>query len=619
VRTWWPVAAAVVALLRPAAASAQRACVEGAGVYGGAFDANLVDTLAANFVTCVHLRLRQDVWSGPDDPMPRGMPPSTMFEAWDRLIDYYRGRNIDVYLEVGADAVGRQVHELRDPAVRARYAAFFVRVFQRYRRQVRRFELPDGGDRPPPVGVAGHNALAPEDVAALALTVREAVERDRGTSPCNRHELALGGVRSDGATAAGVNYLRAVYAAGLGEEGAGGLWTPYYERSGRPPFDAIAMHSLSGFGPLLDAASQGEGAALGPADVVGDVLARFEGSRTARPVWITAGGLPSDGSEAQNVRQRTWLTAFFNTAVRADLSTPVAMASWYAFIEPPWDRGGWGFYDDGVLQRSNERSAGLGAFAGAMGANRPHPNALLRWNDGPLRLAPGEVRRVHLRMTNYGPFAGRSTWHAGDIRVGAAAGCPDAEDDNQVLWTGFPTGGIGAPWPLYGRVNVPFPLGRDILAGGSVAVEWDITAPPEPGRYALSARLIWGENQWFGQNATTTVVVVAPMDAAADVAGDVGVDASEVWDAPAAEESVSDASFDAVGAAGDAAVLDVADEPDAPMDDGTIDASEVPAGADAAPGRPTREGCGCGVGGNNRASWWGLGMGVALLLRRRRA
>jgi hypothetical protein len=123
-------AAALVALW-PAPARAQRLCVEGASVHGAGFDRELIETLARNAVTCVHVRMRQDLWAGPDDPTRRGDPPRTLFEAWDALIDFYRARGIDVILEVGADAVGRPMHELRDPAARARYAAFLVRVVAR--------------------------------------------------------------------------------------------------------------------------------------------------------------------------------------------------------------------------------------------------------------------------------------------------------------------------------------------------------------------------------------------------------------------------------------------------------------------------------------------------------
>lgn len=518
----WPLGLALASALALAVtpAHAQRACVEGPSVYNGSFDPEVVRALAAQRVSCVHVRLRQDVWTGLDDTTRRGTPPRTMREAWDALIDLYRSNAIDVILEVGADALGRSMHELRDPAARRQYAALFVRVVGRYVRQVKAFELADQPDLAPPPGVSGATALGPEDFAALALTTREALHRDLPGSLCNHHALALGGLRFTLQPPGLTEYLQAVLAAGLGRDGSTGLWTEYRAREGRLPFDAIAVRSFPVYSIPRDASQEGGEAASSAASDVGNVLRTFFNDRPdAVPIWIVASGLRSNGTVDQNTRQSQWLQAFFRTATRDPLDPPVALASWYTFLDPPWDPGGprneWGFYDDGVLNDRNARAA-LVPFRNAMEQGAPRWHARLTWADPPLRLAPGQTASVHLRIVNASTSRPEGTWQPGTrIRVGAAPSCPYAEEINQVRWTRFPSGGSSGNGTAEARVEVPFtsPWPPEI----SQVVEWEITAPTEPGTYKLSARLIEGEDRWFGQNSTALVEVVAPaMDAATD-------------------------------------------------------------------------------------------------------
>lgn len=536
----WAVA---LGLSAPATALAQRECVEGPTVYQGAFDADLIEVLARRGLSCAHVRLRQDIWSGLDDATRRGTPARTLLEAWDALINLYRARGIEVILVVGADAMGRSTHELRDPVMRERYASFFTRVVQRYVRQVKAFELADQGNRPPPAGVSGASALPPQDLAALALLTRQTWERDGVGSLCNRHQVVFGGVHFDGSSGASA-YLREVYVAGLGVDGAGGIWTDYRERNGRLPFDVVSVRSFPPWNPILAVENQGQDAASHAAEAVGDVLERFEGSPAARPIWITAAGFPSNGTMTENTRQRGWMQGFVDTLERRDLRVPLSLASWYAFLDPPWDRGGWGFFDDGVYDEAHPHIAFLD-FANDILRNRPIPDARLQWLDPPLRLAPGEVRPVHLRITNASGERDGGVWAPdASLRVGAAPSCPDAEEVNQVRWTGFPSGGHSGAGAVEAWVDVH--LETPLHPNGSTTVTWSITAPTAPERYKLSARLIWGEHQWFGQNATTWVEVVAPdasTDASLDAVADVAADATLDDTAPALDASrVADAS-----------------------------------------------------------------------------
>jgi hypothetical protein len=615
-------AALAVAVATPTA-FAQQACVEGETVFHATFDLNTIDAMAQAGVSCVHLRLRQDDFTGFDDPRQLGAPARTMTELWDDLIDAYRARNIEVILEVGADAMGATMDAFRDPAMHARYGALLVRVVQRYVRQVKSFELPDQANLPPRAGVPGAAALSPAEYAALVLTARQALRRDLMGSLCNDHKIVLGGLNFDGIREHLGGYLRAVYAAGLGEDGATGLWTEFRERERRLPFDIVGVRSFPPFNPLLAQGGQGFDAAEAASSVVGDVLERFEGSRTARPVWITASGLPSDGTMEQNQRQMYWVMNFFQSVGRRDINTPIALASWYAFIDPPWDRGDWGFYNDGVRLRSNERVA-LVHFANEMRRYRAAPRADLLWLDGPLRLLPGQVTTVHLRITNTGPDTDASAWPLGaQIRVGAAPSCPDAEDHNQIPWTGPSMDAGGGPGVFDGRVNVPFE--RDWTVGYPRNVSWEITAPAAPGRYSLSARLIWGADRWFGQNATTTVEVLSPPDAGFDAtaeAGDVAIadagdDVADVVDAADAVELGMGAPDVAATAPADLGAPEAPDRPttvsvDRPgSGDAGIDAGSAP--------RPAEAGCDCDVAAS-RGRWsphalWAM---AAVLIRRRR-
>ena len=554
-------------------------------MYQGRLDTDLIEVLARRGLSCAHVRLRQDIWTGPDDTTRRGAPARTMFEAWDALVDFYRSRGITLILEVGADSMGRSMHELRDPVMRERYASFFTRVVQRYARQVKWFELPDQANRPPPAGVLGETMLPPDDLAALALIARETWERDLVPSECNRDvKFVFGGLHFDGPSGSVGTYFRQVYAAGLGIDGARGLWSDYRDTNRRLPFDVVSVRSFPPWNPILSIDSQGQDAAAHAAEAVGDVIERFEGSPTARPIWITAAGFPSNGTMIENARQRSWLNGFFDTVERRDLRVPVALASWYAFIDPPWDRGNWGFFDDGVYDEAHPH-IGLLDFANIILNDRPLHDSRLQWLDPPLRLAPGEVHTVHLRITNASADTEAGIWPVGSpIRVGAAPSCPHAEDVNQVRWTGFTHGGHTGNGNVEAWVNVV--LEAPLHPQGTTTVTWDITAPTEPGRYALSARLIWGTDEWFGQNSTTSVEVVAP-DASLDASTD--------------------------------AVIDV--KPDLATDEPAVDVTRVTDAStmDAAlPRSQDTGGCGCVVPHGAPRSAYGLSLSLALAFTRRR-
>lgn len=494
--------------LTPLPAAAQRACVEGITVYEGTFDANTIEELARFGATCVRVRLRRDRWTGMDDEARLGDPPRTLWETWDALLDLYRARGIEVYLEVGADALGRRPHELRDPDVRASYVALFARVVRRYVRTVKVFELPDRWDEAPPVGVSGATALSPDDVASLTLEAREAADRAVEGDLCGRYEVLLGGVRynqSPGDPGTLARYLGAVYAAGLGPEGRGpGLWDAWKTRSGALPFDGVAVRAYPAWNPLLTASDQGAQAASAAASAAGDVFERFEGGRAARAVWITEAGFVSDGTPTQNTRQRDWMASFFREAARGDLSTPIRVASWYAFIDPPWEPGGWGVFGEGLT-----RSA-VDVLYNDLQHTRPMPYANIVWTVPTLRLRPSERRVVEARVTNLGPDDdGRGTIRAGErIRICAAPGCPVSEDVNQVPWTEPPPRGNGDPTTT--GACVEFSLTRDWVASASELFRWEITAPEAPGRYALAARMRTVGGVWFGRGTPAVVEVSSP-------------------------------------------------------------------------------------------------------------
>lgn len=506
---------AVALALFPATTRAQRACVEGITLNEGTFDANTIEDMARFGATCVRVRLRRDRWTGVSDDTRLGEPSRTLWEAWDALLGLYRARQIEVYLEVGADALGRRPHELRDPSVRAQYVELFARVVGRYARTVKVFELPDRWDEPPPAGVAGETALPPEDVARLALEAREAADREVGSDACRRYELLLGGVRynqSPGNAGTLGRWLGAVYAAGLGPDGRGpGLWDARKVLTGTLPFDGIAVRSYPVWNPLLTASDQGAQAASSAASAAGDVLARYEGGRTARSVWITEAGFASDGTAAQNTRQRDWMASLFREAARDDISTPIRMTSWYAYVDPPWEPGGWGVAGDGVTRPAFD------VLYSALRRSRPQRYMRLVWTVPTLYLRPSERRVVEVRAFNLGPDDnGRGTIPMSErVRFCAAPGCPITEDTNELRWTEPPPRGNGDPSPT--GACVEFALTRDWWAGVSELFRWEITAPEAPGRYTLSTRMRTVDGVWLGLGSSATVVVSAP-DAGADVA-----------------------------------------------------------------------------------------------------
>ncbi len=526
-------------------ALAQRACVEGITVHDGTFDANTIEELARFGATCVRVRLRRDRWTGLDDEARLGTPPRTLWETWDALLDLYQQRGIEVFLEVGADAMGRRPHELRDATVRAAYASLFARVVRRYVRTIKVFELPDRWDEAPPAGVSGETALSPEDVAQLTLDARAAAMRAAEGDLCNRFEVLLGGMRynqSPGDPGTLSRYLTAVYTAGVGPEGRGpGLWDAWQTREHALPFDGIAVRSFPAWNPLLTASDQGAQAASGAASAAGGVVQRFEGGLAARAVWITEAGFASDGTTTQNTRQRDWMMSFFRESARDDLSTPIRTAVWYAFIDPPWEAPGWGVFGEDLMRPA------VNVLYNELRHTRPMLGANIVWTVPVLRLRPSERRVVEARVTNLGPDDnGRGTIPAGErVRVCAAPGCPTAEDVNQVPWTEPPPRGNGDPSTT--GACVEFRLTRDWWPSVSELFRWEITAPAAPGRYVLAARMRTVGGLWYGRGNPAVVEVTAP-DASTQT------DASELVDTDLIDAAPLDAMPRDVSASSDVTV-----------------------------------------------------------------
>jgi len=119
----------------------------------------------------------------------------------------------------------------------------------------------------------------------------------------------------------------------------------------------------------------------------------------------------------------------------------------------------------------------------------------------PSSLAPGETRSVSVRVRN----TGTQTWNAGGpVRLGAGP-------TGNVAWRNFACGGY-MNGPADGRAY----LCQSVAPGATHDFRFEITAPGS-GVARLAVRMVRDGVQWFGEDYTWSIPIVAAAPLAADV------------------------------------------------------------------------------------------------------
>ena len=470
------IAAALLALAKPAHATEAGLDV-GHAVENGAVQ-DVFDQVDATGARWVRINMRLDAWNAPDDATPHGPDGLTWFQAYDRVIDTYLARGIQVYALINDESVSSDLDH-SSPEWIALYVQNAVKIVDHFKNRVRVYEIINE-----PNDYAGGTSarFAPATFAEILQDTYLAVKHDAGhiDDRCWQVQLVSGPILSlDGND--GASYLDQTYDAGRNQL----AWDYTHQVTGSYPLDGIGYHVYvaQGSDSTLDDVGANTTANL---DALWSVIAAREGSDTGKQIWLSEYGWRADlvGDDGQAQR----LAAGFDAMAQ---SGHVATAMYFNYQDFPGNE--WGVYD-----ASGQRRPSADTLAQIADANAPDRAARLVSVVAP-PLAPGQTGTIDVTLVN----RGGTTWSDG-VRLGAAPGCPEAATDNAIAWTPADSDGYAN-----GIEDARIYLAQDVPPGGSVTVHVPVTAPAQAGTYTFAARMVEDGVGWFGPTVTAQVVVAA--------------------------------------------------------------------------------------------------------------
>lgn len=424
----------------------------------------------------VRINFRIDAWETPDDTTPHGPDGLTWFQAYDRVVDAYLARGIEVYGLINDEAVSSSLDHTSDAWI-ALYVQNAVKIVDHFKNRVRVYEIINE----PNDWAGGTSARFP--AATFAKILQDtylAVKHDAGHTGdrCWQVQLVSGPLFSfDGTSAA--DYLSATYTAGRQTL----AWDYTHQATGSYPLDGVGYHIYVAQGASATTAdvASGVGANL---DELWSTIAEDEGADTGKRVWISEFGWRADvvGDAGQSERMHAAFEAMQQQG-------HVELATYFTLRDFP--DNDWGvFAGDGTRRPSADMLASLAQ------ANAPADAAQLVGVTAPT-LAPGASGDVIVTLQN----RGSATWSDG-VRLGAGPGCPDAASENAIAWA--PASGY-ANTVTDARVFLDAP----VAPGDTVDVHVPVIAPALPGTYVFAARMVDDGVAWFGPTATASITVVA--------------------------------------------------------------------------------------------------------------
>jgi hypothetical protein len=498
-------------VLVAAPASAVEIGLSGPSVQNGDVDGAIAAARAveATGTTWVRVNFRLDAWSAPDDATPRGPQQLGWFAAYDRLVDELTTHGVQVYGQIGAESVPGGGEPDSDDHVQ-RYTTAFVQIVDHFRDRVRVFETfnePNNWRD----SVSKRPAVSPlyyaKELQEIYLNTK--YYNGRAGDPCAQVTIVSGALFSSEDTDA-ADYWNQVVDAGRNTL----AWDWMHANVGSWPYDGVGYHIY--VGQSADATTSSIASATQTnLDGIWSAVTARDDQAAFKKLWLTELGWTIDQVSTQ--QQSDFLTAAFDTYAA---NSNVAAAFWFTYQDFP--NGRYGLFDDGGLGVANRRPD-YDAFTAAVAAHPPSLAA--RWSaaGAPMTLAPGETRTVTLTAHN----AGGATWsEAGQVRLGAAPGCPSAAATNAVLFV--PSGNGYANSAGDARIT----LAADVAPGADAQLTFAITAPADPGDYVFAARMVQDGVAWFGDTFRTTIHVAGdpsnPEDGGGGtVAGGSGGSASE--------------------------------------------------------------------------------------------
>jgi hypothetical protein len=421
----------------------------------------------------VRINLRLDDWTAPDDDTRRGPDQLTWFEAYDRVIDDYLARGVQVYALINDEALSSAQPHGSDAWI-ADYVQNAVKIVDHFKNRVRVFEIIN---EPNDWAGGTTSRFTPRAYAKILQDTYLAVKHDAGhiSDRCWQVQLVSGPLFSfDGNSSA--SYLQQAYTIGKNQL----AWDYTHAETGSYPLDGIGYHMYVAQG--LDSSNANVrtemNANLG---AVWNVVASYEGANTAKRIWVSEYGWEAGvvGQAVQAQRMQAGHAAMNDFG-------KVALALYFNFQDFPG--ASYGVFDDAMQPRaaaSTLRSlAGVPRRARVVSVEVP-------------ALEAGALGDAVVTLEN----RGTETW-TDEYRLASAPGCPEAAAANAIAWepTAGYTNGI-----LDARVFLPHP----VAPGDSVVIRVPVRAPDEAGEYGFAARMVHEGVELFGPTVSGVVTVAA--------------------------------------------------------------------------------------------------------------
>lgn len=388
------------------------------------------------------------------------------FAIYDRVIDAYLARGIEVYALINDEALASANAHGSDAWI-ADYVTTAVKIVDHFKNRVRIYEIINE-----PNDYAGGTTarFTPTQFAKILQDTYLAVKHDAGhiDDRCWQVQLISGPLFSfDGTT--GADYLAQTFSIGKSEL----AWDYTHQATGSYPLDGVGYHMYVAQG-TDSATSEVRTQMLGH-------LAAVDAVFSDKPIYVSEYGW--EASAVGPTLQADRLTAGFNAMTE------------YGAVETA-------FY----FNMRDFPGVTYGIFDGA-NSERPAGDALRAIGGVPLRAAvaditapqsvePGALVDVVVRVVN----RGTEPWTIDAHRLAAAPGCPEASTANVIEWA--PVDGYAN-----GLTDARAFLPSAIPPGGTAEINVRVRAPNSDGAYTFAARMVHENDRFFGPTFVTAIHV----------------------------------------------------------------------------------------------------------------
>jgi hypothetical protein len=432
----------------------------------------------------VRLNLRLDDWTAPDDDTRRGPEQLTWFEAYDRVVDDYLARGIQVYALINDEAISSTLPHGSDAWI-AEYVQNAVKIVDHFKNRIRVYEIINE----PNDWAGGTTArFTPRAYAKILQDTYLAVKHDAGhiDDRCWQVQLVSGPLFSfdDNSSA---SYLQQAYSIGKNQL----AWDYTHAVTGSYPLDGIGYHMYVAQG--LDSSNADVRAQMTASlGAVWNVVTAYEGAATPKQIWVSEYGWEAGvvGETLQAERMRAGFAAMNDFG-------KVALALYFNFQDFPG--ASYGLFDDAKQPR---------AAASMLSGLSDAPRRARVMSVVMPALEPGAVGDAIVTLEN----RGSTTW-TDEFRLASAPGCPEAAAANAIEWE--PTAGY-TNGVLDARVFLPHP----VAPGENVVIHIPVRAPVEAGEYTFAARMVHEGVELFGPTVSGVVTVAAGNGAGAGSGSD---------------------------------------------------------------------------------------------------